>query len=397
MTVPSTPAEPRIDRVGLAPIDLRLSARLACDPGFAARDLVVPGHGGKRPDGTLTVGHPLRAGAYLRGAIVRQRPFGRTGRSVSELGIGMWGMGGGAGGWSGADERGSMTVLQAAVDAGVTLFDSAQVYGYGATDRLLGEVVRGNPDAALFAASKVPPKNREWPARPGSHIRDAFPPEYVRNSVDGMLRQLGTDAIDLVQFHVWQDAWVDEPGFHQVIDELRADGRVRHIGISVNRREPANVLRTLGSGLIDAVQVVYNIFDQAPEDELFPLCRELGVAVIARVPLDEGSLTGTLTVDTRWPDGDWRNSYFTPANLRETVARVEALCRLVPVGESMAGLALRFILSNADVTTVIPGTRSPTHLTANLAAAAAGPLPPELLASLRAHRWDRPQSSASQS
>ena len=167
------------------------------------------------------------------------------------------------------------------------------------------------------------------------------------------------------------------------------------MGISVNRREPSNVLRTLRTNLIDAVQVVYNIFDQAPEEELFPLCRELGIAVIARVPLDEGSLTGTLTVDSRWPDGDWRNGYFTPANLGETVDRVEQLRPLVPDGESMAGMALRFILSNPDVTTVIPGTRTPAHLAANVAASEAGPLPDDLLAALRAHRWDRPPSRAS--
>ena len=165
----------------------------------------------------------------------------------------------------------------------------------------------------------------------------------------------------------------------------------------MNRREPANVLRTLRTGLIDSVQVVYNVFDQAPEDELFPLCRELGVAVIARVPLDEGSLAGTLTLDSRWPDGDWRNSYFGPAALAATIPRVEALRPLVPEGQTMAQLALRFILSNPDVTTAIPGTRQPEHLEANAAAAAAGPLPADVVAALRAHRWDRPASRASQS
>ncbi|MCU0477265.1 MAG: aldo/keto reductase [Chloroflexi bacterium] len=326
---------------------------------------------------------------------MHHRPFGRTGRSVSELGVGMWGMGGGIGGWTGADDGQSMAVLQAAVDAGATFFDSAQVYGYGHTDRLLGELVRANPGRELFVASKVPPKNREWPARPGDRLRDVFPPDHVRASVEGMLRQLQVDAIDLVQFHVWQDAWADDPGWQRAVEELRRDGRVRHVGISVNRREPANVLRTLRTGLIDAVQVVYNVFDQAPEDELFPACRELGVAVIARVPLDEGSLSGTLTLDSRWPDGDWRTTYFGPAALAATIPRVEALRPLVPEGQTMAQLALRFILSNPDVTTVIPGTRRLEHLAANVAAAEAGPLPADVMDALREHRWDRPQSRAS--
>ncbi len=314
---------------------------------------------------------------------------------MSELGVGMWGMGGGVGGWTGADDRQSMAVLQAAVDAGVTFFDSALVYGAGHSDELLGELARANPGRDLFVASKVPPKNREWPARPGDRIRDVFPPDHVRASVEGMLRQMQAGSLDLVQFHVWQDDWADDPGWQRVADDLRREGLARHVGISVNRREPSNVLRTLRTGLIDAVQVVYNVFDQAPEDELFPACRELGVAVIARVPLDEGSLTGTLTLDSHWPDGDWRNTYFGPANLAATIPRVEALRSLVPEGETLAQLALRFILSDPDVTTVIPGTRRPEHLAANVAAAAAGPLPPDLLAALREHRWDRPQSRAS--
>jgi aryl-alcohol dehydrogenase-like predicted oxidoreductase len=331
------------------------------------------------------------------GAVMQQRTFGRTGRTVGELGVGMWGMGGGIGGWTGADDRQSMAVLQAAVDAGVTFFDSALVYGYGHTDQLLGELVRANPGRDLFVGSKVPPKNRQWPARPGDRIQDAFPPDHVRSSVVAILRKLGTGSLDIVQFHVWQDDWADDRGWRRAVEDLRRDGLVRHVGISVNRREPASVLRTLRTGLIDAVQVVYNVFDQAPEDELLPLCRELGIAVIARVPLDEGSLAGTLTPDSRWPDGDWRNTYFGPANLAATIARVEALRPLVPAGETMAQLALRFILSSPDVTTVIPGTRRPEHLAANVAAAAAGPLPADLLAALRAHRWDRPQSRASQS
>ena len=328
---------------------------------------------------------------------MRQRPFGRTGRSVSELGVGMWGMGGGVGGWTGSDDRQSLAVLQAAVDAGITFFDSALVYGAGHSDRLLGDLARANASADLFLATKIPPRNGQWPARPGDAIGDVFPPDHVRASVLASLRQMKRTTLDLIQFHVWQDAWADDPGWQRAMDDLRRDRLVRHVGISVNRREPANVLRALRTGLVDAVQVVYNVFDQAPEDELFPACRELGVAVIARVPLDEGSLTGTLNVDSRWPDGDWRNTYFSPANLRETVGRVEALRPLVPEGQTLAQLALRFILSNPDVTTVIPGTRKPEHLASNLVAAEAGLLSADLLDALREHRWDRSQSRASQS
>jgi aryl-alcohol dehydrogenase-like predicted oxidoreductase len=195
--------------------------------------------------------------------------------------------------------------------------------------------------------------------------------------------------VDLLQFHVWEDAWADDARWQRAADDLKREGLARAVGVSVNRWEPANVLRTLRTGLVDAVQVIYNVFDQAPEDELFPLCRELNVAVIARVPFDEGTLTGTLTTDSRWPEGDWRNTYFVPENLIPSVERAEELKKILPPGMTLPELALRFILSNADVDTVIPGMRKPAHVRANLGASDAGPLPAELLAQLRGHRWDR--------
>jgi aryl-alcohol dehydrogenase-like predicted oxidoreductase len=210
------------------------------------------------------------------------------------------------------------------------------------------------------------------------------------------LENLGLPRIDLLQFHVWEDDWAGDERWQRAVDDLKRQGLVGGVGVSVNRWEPTNVVRTLRTGLIDAVQVIYNIFDQAPEDELFPLCRELGVAVIARVPFDEGSLTGTLTKDSRWPEGDWRNTYFVPENLIPTVDRVEALKPVVPAGMALPEMAMRFILSNPDVATVIPGMRQPANVRANLAASDAGPLPAELLARLRAHRWDRTPASWSQ-
>ncbi len=323
---------------------------------------------------------------------MHERAFGRTGRRVSELGVGMWGMGG----WTGSDDRQSMRVLQAAVDAGATFFNSALAYGAGHSDRLLGDLFRANPGHALVAATKVPPLNRQWPSRRGDPIANAFPAAHIRSSVEASLRQMKLPALDLVQFHVWEDDWADDEGWQRAIEDLRRDGLVRHVGISINRWEASNGIRTVRTGLVDAVQVIYNVFEQAPDDGLFPACRELGVAVIARVPFDEGSLIGSLTVDSRWPEGDWRNTYFVPGNLRETVPRVEALRALVPVGSSLAEVALRFILSNPAVTTVIPGMRRIEHLEANVAAAAAGPLPADLLDALRRHRWDRQPTHWSQ-
>ena len=321
------------------------------------------------------------------------RRFGRTGWKVGEVGYGMWGMGGA---WKGSDDAEARASLDRAVELGCNFFDTAWVYGEGHSERLLGELARSHPDSRLFVASKIPPKNGRWPSSRGSALADVFPPDHIREYVGRSLGNLGVDAIDLMQFHVWEDAWAKDHSWRDVIGELTEEGLVRAWGVSVNRWEPTNVLETLRTGAVDAVQVIYNIFDQDPEDELFPLCEELDVAVIARVPFDEGSLTGTLTKESTWPEGDWRNTYFVPENLNETVDRVEALRSLVPDDMDLSELALRFILTNDTVSTVIPGMRKPRHVEANIAASDGTPLPAELVAELRKHRWERTPTEWSQ-
>ncbi len=323
---------------------------------------------------------------------MRTRRFGRMGRQVSELGVGMWGVAG----WTGTDEDEARSALQLSVDLGCTFYDTAWAYGDGQSERILGELIRANPERGLLAATKVPPRNRRWPTGRGDRLEEVFPPEYIREYALTSRENLGVETIGLLQFHVWEDAWAGDPTWQGAVTSLLDEGVIDGVGVSVNRWEPWNVLRTLETGLVDAVQVIYNVFDQAPEDELFPACRELDVAVIARVPFDEGSLTGVLTADTRWPEGDWRNTYFVPENLAATVERVERLRPLVPEGMTMAELALRFVLSSPDVATVIPGMRRVANVEANVAAAEAGPLAPDLLEALRAHRWDRTPTSWSQ-
>jgi aryl-alcohol dehydrogenase-like predicted oxidoreductase len=323
---------------------------------------------------------------------MRSRTFGRTGWQVSEVGYGMWGLAG----WTGSDDDQTREALRLAVELGCNFFDTAHAYGEGRSERLLGELVRSHPGRRLYTATKVPPRNRRWPSRHGDALDEAFPPEHIRACAEESLANLGLPAVDLLQFHVWEDDWAGDARWQRAVDDLKRQGLIRAAGVSVNRWEPENVLRTLRTGLIDAVQVIYNVFDQAPEDELFPLCRELNVAVIARVPFDEGSLTGTLTKDSRWPEGDWRNGYFVPENLIPTVERADALKPLIPAGGTLPELALRFILSNPDVSTIIPGMRKPAHVRANLSASEAGPLDAGLLARLRPHRWDRRPTSWSQ-
>jgi len=292
-------------------------------------------------------------------------------------------------GWSGSDDAQSAAALQHAADAGCTFFDSAWAYGDGKSDQFLGDLLAGNPGKRLYAASKIPPRNLLWPARRTHTFDEVFPPKHVFKYADLIRSKLRTDAIDLLQFHVWHDGWADEPDFRKTIEKLKHDGVIRAFGLSLNRWEPENGIQALRSGLVDAVQVIYNIFDQAPEDELFPLCREMKIGVIARVPLDEGSLGGNMTLETRFPEGDWRARYFSPENLKPTIERVERLKTILPEGMSLPELALRFVLSNPTVSTTIVGMRRAEHVLANTSYSDRGPLDSALLAELKQHRWDR--------
>jgi aryl-alcohol dehydrogenase-like predicted oxidoreductase len=318
---------------------------------------------------------------------MRYRTFGRLGWQVSDIGYGMWGMGG----WSGSEDSASLDALDRAVALGCNFYDTAYAYGDGRSEKLLGETLKRHADKRLYIATKVPPKNRVWPGRATTPISQVFPYDYIVEMTEKSLKNLGAERLDLQQLHVWSDAWAEDDGWRRAAEDLKRDGKIEGFGISVNRWEPANVLKALDTGLVDAVQVVHNIFDQAPEDELFPACQRLDVAVISRVPFDEGSLTGTLTEDTTWPEGDFRNIYFTPANLKTTLAHVDRLMPLVPAGSTLPDLALRFILHHPAVSTTIPGMRKIRNVEANIASSDAPPLEPALIDALRAHRWDRNQ------
>lgn len=323
---------------------------------------------------------------------MQYRRFGRTGWQVSEIGYGMWGLAG----WTGSDRKETDDSLDLAVASGVNFFDTAWGYGEGLSERILGDLIRRNPDRKLYAATKIPPKNRQWPSRPEFSLSEVFPADYIVEYTEKSLQNLGTEQIDLLQFHVWEDAWAEQDEWKEAIQKLTQEGKVGAWGISINRWEPNNALETLKTGLIDAVQVIYNIFDQAPEDQLFPLCREKDIAVIARVPFDEGTLTGTLTKESVFPADDWRSTYFVPENLNTSVDHAEALRADIPDGMTMPELALRFILNNPDVHTTIPGMRKLPHVKSNVAVSDGQKLNAELAEKLKGHRWDRTPTEWSQ-
>ena len=316
---------------------------------------------------------------------MKYRKLGRTGFDVSETAQGLWGMGG----WSGSTDQESLPALQLAVDLGCNFFDTAWAYGDGKSDGLLGETMARNRAKRLYAASKIPPANDRWPALPKYKYREVFSAAHVFKYADLIRKKLRVETIDVLQFHVWDDSWTGEPEFRSTVEKLKRDGWIRYFGLSLNRWQPENGIKALRTGLVDVVQVIYNIFDQSPEDELFPVCQELNVGVIARVPLDEGSLGGKMTLETRFPKDDWRSLYFGPENLTNTITRVEKLKKIVPAGMMLPEMAVRFILSHPAVSTTIPGMRKLEHVRQNIAASDAGPLDKALLAELKKHRWDR--------
>ncbi|HEY2458637.1 MAG TPA: aldo/keto reductase [Candidatus Acidoferrum sp.] len=328
------------------------------------------------------------------------RQFGRTEWKVSEIGYGMWGLAG----WTGSDDRETLASLHKAVELGCNFFDTAWAYGDGKSEQILATILKeyknntgvGGPDKHLYAATKIPPKNRKWPSRRDFTLDDCYPPDYVKEYIEKSLKNLDVDTIDVMQFHTWEDRWLNDERLPRMIEDMKKSGKVRAFGPSVNRWEPHNGIRAVLEGHAEAVQVIYNIFDQNPEDALFPICQMKGTAVIARVPFDEGTLTGTLTMDSKWPAGDWRNTYFVPENLKSSISHAEALRPLIPAGHTMAEMALRFILNNPAVNTIIPGMRKIKNVEANTAASNAGPLPAELYKKLRVHRWDRNPTTWSQ-
>jgi aryl-alcohol dehydrogenase-like predicted oxidoreductase len=318
---------------------------------------------------------------------MRYRKLGRTGLEVSEIGYGAWGIGGAQ--WGGADDDESIQALHRAIDLGLNFIDTALAYGEGRSERIVGQVVREREET-VHVATKVPPRNRIWPAEPGARLQDVFPPGYVSECAEQSLANLGIDTVDLLQLHVWNDDWADSRELLEEVERLRSDGKIRFFGISINDHQPSNGVRMVRSGAIDTVQVIYNVFDQSPEDELFPACREHDVGVIARVPLDEGGLTGRIEPDTEFEGDDFRAHYFRGDRKREVYERTRAIAGDLAIPrEALAETALRFVLAEPAVSTVIPGMRSLRNVERNVAVSDGTALADEQREKLRAHRWVR--------
>jgi len=318
---------------------------------------------------------------------MKHRTLGRTGFEISEIGFGAWGIGGTQ--WLGGNDEESMRALRRAMELGFNFIDTALAYGDGHSEKLVGKIIR-DATHRMYIATKVPPKNRLWPARPGISIENVFPYDYILRSTETSLRNLKLDTIDLQQLHVWNPDWLYREEWRRAFEELKTAGKVRAVGVSINDHQPDSALELIRTGLVDAVQVIYNIFDQTPQQHLFPLAKEKNVGVLARVPFDEGSLTGSITEETVFDPKEFRAFYFRGDRKKQVVEHVAALQKdLAAQNASLAEIALRFTISDSAVSSVIPGMRTVRNVERNAAVSEKGPLDAATLQLLKRHAWSK--------
>jgi aryl-alcohol dehydrogenase-like predicted oxidoreductase len=315
------------------------------------------------------------------------RILGKTGLKVSEVGYGAWGIG--KSGWIGASDDESIKALRRSIDLGLNFIDTALAYGEGHSERLVGRLIKERSER-IHVATKIPPKNEIWPAQSGVSVAETFPAEHVIACTEESLRNLGLETIDVQQFHVWSDEWVNQGDWLEAVQKLKEEGKLKYFGVSINDNQPENAIKLIETGVVDAVQVIYNIFEQSPEDRLLPACERHNVGVIVRVALDEGGLTGKITPDTTFEESDFRSNYFRGDRKRQVYERVQKIASDLSISlDQMAETALRYVLSHTAVSTVIPGMRSVRNVERNCRVADGRGLPGEKLERLKAHRWVR--------
>lgn len=318
---------------------------------------------------------------------MKHRTLGRTGLTISEIGYGAWGIGGAL--WQGSKDDESIKALHRAADLGLNFVDTALAYGEGHSERLIAKFLKERKER-IHVATKIPPKNRLWPARKNTKLGDVFPADYIIECTEKSLKNLGVETIDLQQLHVWNDDWAEDAEWFEAISRLKEQGKIRFFGVSINDHEPENALRVAATGRVDTFQVIYNIFDQSPEEKLFPVCLEKNIGIIVRVPFDEGSLTGSITTETTFHKDDFRNNYFRGDRKKEVSERVGKLRKLLDEEtQALSELALKFCLHHPAVSTVIPGMRSMRNVEANCGVSNGHSLSQNTLKELKNHRWQR--------
>ncbi|MDP5276795.1 aldo/keto reductase [Chengkuizengella axinellae] len=316
---------------------------------------------------------------------MKYRKLGKTGLNVSEVGYGAWGISNFM--WVGANDDDSLKALHKSIDLGLNFIDTALGYGAGHSERLIGQVVRERSET-VYVASKIPPKNLMWPS--SGTAEEAFPSEHIIECTEQSLKNLGLEALDVQQFHVWSDEWIDQGDWLEGVRKLKEQGKIKSFGVSINDHQPENAIKLIESGLVDSVQVIFNVFEQKPLERLFPACEKNNVGVIVRVPLDEGGLTGRIKPESTFAEDDFRNNYFQGDRKRQVYEKVQDMAADLNVTvEDIPQIALRFILSQPAVSTTIPGMRSIRNVEKNCSLSELGPLSNEQLNILKKYRWDK--------
>jgi aryl-alcohol dehydrogenase-like predicted oxidoreductase len=315
------------------------------------------------------------------------RLLGKTNLKVSEIGFGAWAIGGS---WGPQSEADSLAALHRALDLGVTFIDTAAGYGDGKSERLIGRVLKERRERVVVATKTPPRMPGHWPPSPYCVASDRYPEAYLRENVEQRLRNLGTDALDVLQLHTWTRAWNRNPEPFAVLRKLKDEGKIRFIGVSTPEQDQNAVIDLIRDGWVDVVQVIYNIFEQEPAAELLPAAARHKVGIIVRVVFDEGALTGKWTRDTTFAEGDFRRNYFAGDRLERAVVRAERVREAIRgSGYTLPQAALGFALAHPAVGTVIPGMRTAAQAEANCAASDLPPLPAALQEVLHGHHWPR--------
>jgi len=320
---------------------------------------------------------------------MQYRIFGKLDWKVSQIGMGTWALGSN---WGPQDDGESIRALHQAIDSGCNFIDTARAYGDGRSERVIAEALKQRPPSdTVYVATKVPPIiNPDWLATPYQSWQDKYPEQHIRDEVDKSLRDLNVDCLDLVQMHTWSRAWNRDPTPFEILRDCQKQGKLRAIGVSTPEIDQNAVVDLIRGGYVDSVQVIYNILDQDAQAEIFPTALEHGVAIVVRVAFDESSLTGKLTKETKFAEGDIRNSYFAGDRLPRTVDRVEKIRETIGDAEpNMATAALKFALKPQAVSTVIAGCRNAQQARMNCAVGDEPPISNELEDKLREHNWHR--------
>ena len=315
---------------------------------------------------------------------MRYREFGRSGVRVSEIGFGTWNI---SGDWGPVEESDALAALDDAFDHGFTFYDTAMGYGNGRSERLLGMAFGHRRDQVVIA-SKVAPNTFQWPALETDDVQGTFSKQWIINSTEESLKRLKTDYLDVQQLHCWAASWLHQGDWLEAVEQLKAQGKIRYFGVSANDWEPYNTVSLVESGLVDSIQVIYNLFEQRPAEQLLPAALKHKVAIIVRVPFEEGLLTGKIRPGYQWAPNDWRARWMTEERLQEAEPHVAALEQeLDDQYADLPTLGLKFILAHPAVSVVIPGMRNPRHVQLNAAVSDLPAIPAAKLQRLYAHKW----------